>query len=631
MRILLFSGIICLLSLCSAEAQIVFETALSPRIANYEFDIQLDTRNKIVSGDEKLTWKNSSEDMIEELQFHLYMNAFRNPNSTFLKNLSRKYRRIGDFDTAKSGGVDIERLILNNTVDLLDSIQYIQPDDNNPQDSTVIRVPLPKPVKPKEIIVLNMTFRTQLPEIIARTGYKHDYFLLGQWFPKIGVYIDGEWNCHQFHKRTEFFADFGVYDVNLTLPKDFKVGSSGVLLSEEIGDSLKTLNYRAEDVHDFALAAWPNFLEESREIEGVKVMLLYAPEHHGNVDRYFEAIGAALTHLGDWLMPYPYPNLTLIDMPLYAFRSAGMEYPCFITCGSLWGLPDNIRLAPEEVTVHEFAHQYFYGVLASNEFEEAWLDEGFTSYAALKVMNNHYGFHNSLSTFLNVRVGAYNSHKSDYLEAPDTDYVVKPGWKFEMGGYGTLVYDKAVLILQTLENYVGKALMNKILQNYITRWKFKHPSTGDFINIVNEMSPENMNWFFDQALFTTKILDYEVKQISFQEIDHENADSLVNQYISQVEIKRNGEFIFPIEVELTFKNGDTLLEHWDGKDPYRIFEYRRDSHVVSAQIDPENKIWLDLNWTNNSKTFQEDKTAFWRHWLKSMQFYQHILLKIGSL
>lgn len=609
-------------------SQVIFKEPLSPRIANYHLTAKLDTRQKLLSGSEELTWRNVSRTPVQELQFHLYMNAFGNAKSTFSIESLKRSRRFGKFNKEKSGGIKINNLTLNNSVGLTDSIQFIQPDDGNIFDSTVVRIPLPNPVNPGEQIKLNLTFQTKFPQIIARTGYSVDYFLIGQWFPKIGVLVNGEWNCHQFHRNSEFFADFGVYQVDFTLPSNFVVGASGILLNKSSMDSTNTWTFRAEDVHDFALTAWPSFRQETRRIKETKVILLYAPEHAGNVSRYFAAISAAIESTAQWLMPYPYPVLTIVDPPVHGFRSSGMEYPTFVVGGSLQKLPKSFKLMPEDVTVHEFCHQYFYGILASNEFEESWLDEGFTSFFTEKILTKTFGLHKSFSTFLNLREGSLDHHRAGYLQNPGQSIVVKRSWEFPGKSYGRFSYDKPVLILQTLENYLGKKVMEKIIRTYLNRWKFRHPTTRDFIKIVNEIAPENMDWYFDQALFKSDLLDYSVEKIVNKKIFPEQKDRASRSdslFESEIIIKRKGTFLFPVEIQVVFSNGKILNKKWDGKSADDTLKYLKPSKVIAATVDPQNKIWLDANWTNNGFTIRTNQRGFWRFEFKAIKFFQNFL------
>ena len=144
--------------------------------------------------------------------------------------------------------------------DLTKQMKFISPDDGNPDDKTVFQVKLPRPVAPGQDVTFKITFKAKFPEVIARTGYKRTFLLAGQWFPKVGVWWHGQWNCHQFHAMTEFFADFGTYDVKVTLPKDYVIGATGVQVAEQDnGNGTKTVGFHAEDVHDFAWTADPNF------------------------------------------------------------------------------------------------------------------------------------------------------------------------------------------------------------------------------------------------------------------------------------------------------------------------------------------------------------------------------------
>ena len=264
--------------------------------------------------------------------------------------------------------------------DITDSIRYIQPDDDNELDRTVISVALPEPVPPGESITIEVDFESKLPEIIARTGWKRKdndslFVLAGQWFPKLGVYEipgqryvphsapSGKWSTHQFHANSEFYADFGSYTVDITVPDHYKVGATGKKVDESSDGVYRTVTYEADDVHDFAWTASSDLLEYEDTWEHVTLRLFIQPEHVAQVKRHFEAAKIGLKYFADWVGPYPYDTLTLVDG---IGGSNGMEYPTFITCGTIYKLPKWIR-ALELVTIHEFGHQYFYGMLASNE------------------------------------------------------------------------------------------------------------------------------------------------------------------------------------------------------------------------------------------------------------------------
>ncbi|HEY6051608.1 MAG TPA: M1 family peptidase, partial [Thermoanaerobaculia bacterium] len=235
-----------------------------PPVVEYRIRAALDPKTHVVDGTERLVWRNPSTDAVGELRFHLYLNAFKNTRSTFFRESGGRLR--GDrFDAKRDewGAIDVLSLRTAAGTDLLPRARKVQPDGNDPSDETVLAVPLPVPVGPRGEIVLDVAFRSKLPRIFARTGFVRDYHLVGQWFPKLGVYepagmrgrTAGGWNCHAFHANSEFYADFGDYDVTLTVPSEYVVGATGRQVSAKRSGSRTECRYVQENVHDFAWTA----------------------------------------------------------------------------------------------------------------------------------------------------------------------------------------------------------------------------------------------------------------------------------------------------------------------------------------------------------------------------------------
>jgi hypothetical protein len=259
---------------------VIFRKPLSPRIANYDIDVRLNAPKRMLHGSEILKWFNHSGDKITELQFHLYLNAFRNNRSTFMKE-SGGMIRGDEIDKEGWGFIEIDKIVLASGEDLTGRLEFIHPDDDNAEDKTVFRLPLSRPLVPNDSIVINIDFTAKLPQPpFARTGAKEEYFFVGQWFPKIGVFIDGKWNCHQFHANSEFFADYGVYNIRLTVPEQNIVGATGLLAEKKTnGDGTATHFYHAEDVHDFAWTTSPEFVEFVGKTQDVDIRVLMQPDH----------------------------------------------------------------------------------------------------------------------------------------------------------------------------------------------------------------------------------------------------------------------------------------------------------------------------------------------------------------
>ncbi|SOE22434.1 Peptidase family M1 [Spirosomataceae bacterium TFI 002] len=619
--------LICVLFNLSVFAQ------LSPRIANYDIDIKLDVKEKKLWGNEKLNWKNTSNDNIDKVQFHMYMNAFKDENSTFMKESGGKLRNDRlDKKENNWGNIYITSIKTERGENLFSKMKFIQPDDDNEKDKTVLEVTLDKPILPGETINFLIDFRVKLPQIFARTGFAQgDYFLVGQWFPKIGVYetpgiryaSKGAWNCHQFHGDTEFYADFGVYNVSITLPQEFVVGSTGSLKSEEkLEKGLKKLNYVAEDVHDFAWTASKDFVEIREKWNNVELIALMQPSHKGLADRYFSSVKNALDYFDKNVGKYPFPTLTMVDPPLNASGSAGMEYPRFITCGyTTWGMPNSIRM-PEVVTIHEFGHQYFQGMLASNEFEETWLDEGFNTYMEWRIMEEYYPNKGSQLDFFGFNMPGKESGRSGYvsMKNPKITAVYRDAWKYPKGTYGTMSYSKTGLWMTTLENLVGRAVMDEIMKTYFERFKFKHPSAKDFTAIVNEIAPQklgnkhgdNYDWYFEQALYKAEVCDYVVDTIK-----------AISDKKWEITLSRGGQFVFPQEIEIVYANGTKEIMYWDAKSSHKTVE--REKEIVSVSIDPKRKNLMDLNYLNNSYSVSPSEGFYIKYTAKTIFWVQRVL------
>lgn len=605
------------------HASIFADIALSKRIANYDIHVTLNPDDRTLEGKQLLTWTNPSTDAVTELRFHLYLNAFRHSETTFLRHDNRR----GKIGPDEWGWIDITSIALVNGEDLTARMQYIQPDDGNPDDYTVMRLPLPSPVGPSGTIRLSIAFSARLPRAIARTGYVDDFFFVGQWFPKIGVYEPrgvrgapgGRWNCHQFHSNTEFYADFGVYDVSITLPTRFVVGATGAAVSDRWNpEGSRTITYHAEDVHDFAWTAWPEFVEQNHRWGTTDIRMLLPAIRLRKAHRNLDALVAAMAYMDSCVGPYPYPTFTLVEPPPEAVATGGMEYPTLVTAGD-FPLPGiTLRLA-EQVTVHEFVHNYFQGMVASNEFEEAWLDEGFTQYYEARIMDGTYGTRTSLLDWLGIRIGSGEFSRGAYVSSrnPSVAPIATPAWKFEFGGYGMLTYFKSMLMLQTLEGLIGRPVMDSVMKTYFHRWRFRHPSGADFIAVVNEIVPRyhrsrlgpNMDWFFDQVLYGTGVCDYAVTALAHSRTpepagklpeSHDGADS-AGTLVSTVTVSRLGDVRLPVEVRVSFDDGGEVTEWWDGKERNVSFTYRREVRIEKAVVDPEGRIPLDMNGINNSR------------------------------
>lgn len=597
---------------------------LSERTTGYRFDVKLNTEAKTVSGKMYAFWVNKTSDTVPEIRMHLYMNAFRSSKTTFYKESGGSPgRRESD-----PGWIEVNSFTGNDGLDLLPSMEYMSPDDGNLEDRTVIRVMLPKPAMPGDTVAVAIDFETKLPSVIRRTGFTDDFFFVGQWFPKFGVYEPssdsekgrGEWNCHQFHAHSEFYSNHSVYDVTITLPSEYVTGSGGRLISEKIDGSMKTQVFRAEDIVDFAWTAWPGYHVFTDKWNHVDITLLIPETRINQVERQFSSVKNALEYLGSNVGPYPWTHLTIVDPPMKGAGAGGMEYTTLFTSGSSDRMPEFVNL-PENVTIHEFGHAYFMGILASNEFEEPWLDEGVNSYWEGRIMDHYYGNRSGMIDHRLFSVSDNSLLRLSYVRSSVRQIASNRelSWNYPRGSYYMLSYQKAATLLRTLEGIIGEKTMDNIFREYYRKWAFRHPRGKDFIEVVSEVVRKehgekygpDMNWFFDQTLYGTGICDYRVSQIvnsrhfrpegltEYEDTDEESQDS-DSLYTAIAMVDRLGEVMLPVEVLVHFTNGDEILEVWDGKERYKDFTYTGHRRIEWVKVDPEYKIAMDVNFVNNS-------------------------------
>jgi hypothetical protein len=624
-----------LFSLC--QSQIVLKEPLSPSQTGYSIDARLDVKAKAVHAKMQAFWVNMSPDNVGNIQLHMYLNAFRNNKSTFNSEGGGMMTGFaGD-----SGFVEINTISDNKGNDLFTAMHFISPDDGNKNDKTVLEITLPETCKPGDTVRLIIDFTSKLPKSAARTGYSDNFYFVAQWFPKFGVYepsgmryaTKGTWNCHQFHRNSEFYSNHSLYEMKLNVPKEYVVGSGGLLMDESSdSDSTKILHYRAEDIVDFAWTAWPAYGVHKDKWNNVDITFLYPPDRINQVDRQITAIKHALEYLEEHVGPYPWPHVTFVDPPTKGSFCGGMEYTTIFTSMSFAGIPEFMHL-PEMVTVHEFGHAYFMGILASNEFEEPWLDEGVNTYWEGRILDHYYGAESGILDHELLRISDRSVARMSYVNAPGRQSATNAehSWNYPAGTYSMMSYHKAGVILQALEGIIGQEKIDEIFREYYRKWAFRHPSAKDFIAVANEVvagSNNNygpdLNWFFNQTLYGTEICDYKVLEFRSHRITE--SDSL---FSSSVTLQRDGGLMLPVEVLIHFKNGEEAREKWDGISRTKEYNYVRAGEVDWVKIDPDYKNVMDINYINNSKTTDPYRVPVRRMRNKTIVFLQFFMSLIS--
>ncbi|MEO8999139.1 MAG: M1 family metallopeptidase [Rhodanobacter sp.] len=667
------------------------EATLSDRVVSYQIDAELDAVKHAVTGREHTTWRNRSDRPISHVYFHLYLNGFQNEGSTWFTErdvLTAHGRSRGAAELKKGewGWIDLKQVKQG---DAALKWTFVQPDGGPATDQTVVRIDLAEPVAAGATLTLDIDFLSQLPRVVERTGWFGDFNLVGQWFPKIGVLeLAGErgataprWNVHEFHFNSEFYADFGLYDVNLTVPSDYTVGAVGQLQGEpQVANGKTTYHYVQGDVHDFAWVAAKGYktLDGSWQGPGspkVAVKVLYPPEYVGSAQTQLKASTDSLSYFSNTLGAYPYGTLTVVVPPYNASEAGGMEYPTFYTTeGYAKVVPGTLdQYGSDFVTIHEFGHGYFYGILASNEFEEPMLDEGLNEYWDQRMLRER-GQNIDVTTpmlrrlgFAPLVTGFAMERMASGLKRP-ADPLGENSWdRFSSSSYGT-VYSRTATAMHDLEERLGKGVTERAFREYYKRWHFRHPSAADLRAALIDVSgnAKAVNEIFDQYVYGTAHIDDRIASIDTvevlpqtgsvlkdgkrSELDSGERDKQIDRqredwakahpkakagsgpfpWSSTVTVLRDGAQV-PQLLRVKFADGNSEDVQWNDDRRWARFDFTRPSKVVSATLDPEQKIYLDANKLNDSLATNGDGSASRRWSADVASLLQAFYALVGSL
>lgn len=611
----------------------------SPRNANYTITARLDPRTRTIDARERITWRNITNVPATELQFHVYWNAWADTSSTWMNETRRSQpldRPASDFSRIDIGAIEL----LGDAPQPLPDRRFIAPDDGNVKDRTVLAVPLPFSVQPGATIELSVSWTARVPRTFDRTGAIGNYFFIAQWFPKLGVLEDSGWNTHQFHAATEFFADYGVYDVSLTVPTGWVVGATGrAQNATPNADGTTTQRFLQEDVHDFAWTTSPDFIVHTARFDEaglppVDLRLLLQPEHLAQAERHIIAARSALRRYGRWFGAYPYGHLTIVD-PAYQSDTGGMEYPTLFTAGTPWWISRHVTLhTPEEVVVHETGHQFWYGISGNNEFEHAWMDEGINTFATARALSIDYpvmyldryyfgGFVPWTLTDVPLSRDTDLGHVWRYRTGATDDTMSAPSYRQRPDTVVRFAYDKPSVWLGTLERWLGWPVLERGLHEAFSLAAFAHPSPDVVLQSVARASGRDLTRFYEQTYAGSAVFDYSIERVS-------STPAEAGGFTSRVLVRRLGDGVFPVDVQVNFDSQDQITERWDGEARWHEFTYTRPSRVQSAVVDPAHQLLLDVNFTNNSRSVRPRTEDAARKWtLKWMVWLQDALLTWG--
>ncbi len=559
-----FTWLFVLLS-AAGHGQEYFQQALS-----YDITVSLDDRVHELTGQLTLEYTNNSPDILQKIPFHVWPNAYESNSSAFAK----QQLRLGstEFYFAKQeerGALDG----LNFTVDGTPAKH--DPDEDHPD---IVYLQLPKPIAPDRTITIRTPFRVDIPASFSRLGHVGESYQMTQWYPKPAVYDRGGWHAMPYLDQGEFYGEFGSFRVAITLPENYVVGATGTLEEERERKWLldkaerdagrivelavnrpagepdfpasaateKTITYVAEGVHDFAWFADKRFyvqhdtLSPGGAAAPIDVWSFFTDTDGGYWKRSLEYLKRATRFYSEALGAYPYPQVTGVQSALSA--GGGMEYPMITVIGRT-----NSARALDNVLTHEVGHNWFYGILGSNERTNPWMDEGLNSYYEQRYMAT---FYTEDATKLPLvgnpdldRLGYRYLTRQGKDQAPNTR-----ADSLSEYNYWVQAYSKPAMAMHDLEAYVGRARLDAAMQVYYDTWRFKHPRPEDFFQVLRASLGQSISPWFERAMLTTYTSDWRVGRVAGGRVDLAHSGTRLAPASSQIKNADGASFNRTIEV-----------------------------------------------------------------------------------
>ncbi len=588
--------------LCIAFNEIAAQKNYFQQQADYKIAVTLDDEKHFLRGQWTMKYQNNSPDTLKFIYLHLYPNAYKNRNTALGRQLTADGNLGWYFEKEEARGY-------------IDSLEFKA--DNQKLNwqfkdgfIDIAKVELATPLAPNQSVEISSPMRLKIPKSVSRLGHVEQSYQITQWYPKPAVYDREGWHEMPYLNQGEFYSEYGSFEVSLTLPENYVVGASGDLQNQSEKEFLqkradftkaydfksinpknlqdtfpvssktfKTITYKIENAHDFAFFADKRYfvLIDSVQLKNGKMVTTYAMFSKEEADLWQDAslyLKRSVDFYSNVVGFYPYNQVTAVQSALGA--GGGMEYPTV----TVIGLSGDAR-ALEVVIMHEVGHNWFYGILGSNERLNAWQDEGFNSYVESRYEDAYLSKEmldqKQLAFLYQARRGEEQPVCTHSQDATPINYYLT-------------AYAKPTMLLRHLERYLGTEKMDYILHQYFDKWKYRHPSPADLQAVFEQETGENLDWFFKDWLQTTKTIDYAITRQRFEK------DSF---YIT---VKNKGELTIPISLNHKYDTNSTEQAIW-----VKNLRPNQDTNIVIAastqtvvQLDAYNNV-PDIQPSNNKK------------------------------
>lgn len=463
----------------------------------YTIHVSLDDSAKTLDGYLTLRYKNNSPDTLKYIWFHCWPNAYKNDKTAFSEQFLINGRTDFYFSSEEQRGY-INRLDFK-----VDKVSAATED--HPLHQDIIKLILPQALLPNAEVKIETPFHVKLSYNFSRGGYIGKSFQITQWYPKPAVYDKYGWHEMPYLDQGEFYSEYGDFDVTINVPKDYVVATTGIKEEETFSDNVKTSHYKQSNIHDFAWFADKDFIvaKDTMMVSG-KTIDVFAYYHKENSACWSEAthyIKQAIRTKNEWIGVYPYPIVSAVESP--AKGIGGMEYPTITLLENT-----SNRKSLDNLINHEVGHNWFYGILGSNERIHPWMDEGMNTYYDKRYNELFYPNGTIISTntpgFISKKIPSQpETIALESIIAVKKDQPIETvSDSFSSTNYNLIAYHKAGMWMKHLENMLGKSLFDSVMHVYFERWTFKHPYPEDFKKIAEEISGKDLSGHF--SLLNTK-------------------------------------------------------------------------------------------------------------------------------
>ncbi|NQX98649.1 MAG: M1 family metallopeptidase, partial [Flavobacteriales bacterium] len=594
---------------------------------NYRINVELNDESHELTGFETINYTNNSTKTLHSIYFHIWPNAYKKYNSALGK------QQLEDHNTSLYHAED-------DILGYIDKLDFKIGSENlqwslNSEHKDICSVFLLDPLKPGETVKITTPFHVKIPGgSISRLGHIGQSYQITQWYPKPAVFDKNGWHQMPYLDQGEFYSEFGTFDVYITLPENYVVAATGDLINEEkelnwlnekamttkskietseiifinkagvpimdfppSSNTTKTLHYHQEKVHDFAWFADKRYHVLKGEVtlpnskKKVTTWAMFTNNEGDLWKKSIEYLNDATYYYSLWNGDYPYNNVIAVDGSISA--GGGMEYPNVTVIGESYN-----AFTLETTIMHEVGHNWFYGILGSNERDHGWMDEGLNSMNENRYIEIKYPNRTLIGNSTTIAKSplklfdiAHYKHKTSYellylfnARKNQDQPIEELSAEYTPLNYGGIVYSKTAIVFDYLMAYLGEDLYDKCMQRYFNEWKFKHPQPNDLRKIFEEETPHDLSWFFDGLIKTTGKIDYKIAR---SKKDTSNPNNIL------LKIRNKGKIHGPFSIS-GVKDGEIVTTQWyepiKNKDFVSFEKGEFDNYRIDAQLDiPEIK------------------------------------------